>query len=1326
MPWKRVTLGCWWSRIHQPRIFVLKGQLLPTKKKLNLTRRWTASASGSSTSSSASKKSLTSSSASRSSSSCSHSTTTVDTNIEKSAFHQVPSRENATVVEAVNKAAQLLSHQAILERFVHHNPFHVRQDKEFSQAIAELQELERYCPPGERVLHLTGIDPRDRELEALVDIAAVFLDRGASKWTPSFRNQGFLLFFARLETLGLAPWRKHAREAARNIVQELDQHTDPDIQHSKAMDLAATILKNNLLHMGVPPHDWDRCIMAKLLHTRGWAGMFRRLEDHPQEGPANTKVTLLEYCAVQSIFNRAAIEAVALQSGGWDPPYLSIAEWLQRAPTVRSIQSYQNVNKSSVIAFADQGQHKILELESAFEVGILTAIDSTTRMDAEAHESPDLQFIACIDDRMCSLRRHLEEGETNQVGRVETFGVPGHFGLPFKYKPLDSHFILVQAPDGTKDVHWHVEEVEDPKFPGQVEDYKSRRRLYGKWRAMWEQLSFSPLGSLVLSTLAPLTMVRLLLMGYSPTTLAAMYDKTINRKLAPKPRTDLSLRKEIEPEEAASLLAPTFKSIGMVKQFAPCVIVLGHGASSLNNPFSSAYNCGACAGNEGGANARLFAMLVNDSRIRDVLRDDHGINIPKDTQFVAIEHDTTSDRYTILDEEDVPESHLSHLAKATLLLDHSMAENALERCHRFLLADRVRTPNQALKHVYQRSVDYAEVRPELNHATNAGVVIGRRSLTRGHFLDRRMFLPSYDPLSDDDRGTQLEYVLVPSINVCSGINLEYLFSTIANDRLGAGTKAPLNVVANIGVQQGTYGDLRSGLPTQMVEMHVPVRSLFVVDAPPERIQAVLERRPELDQVIRNKWANMIARHPDTGEFYRYVDGAFQRVPPEAVIRPDRQLSQQKAWADFEPHYEHGIAVKNSEDIFYGLSTLCMLGAFCGPIMQLDELAMMNPYGAIIAGCATSLSLPVLAFSRRYLHGEHMFSRISVLSAGLLLGFNMVATAPDLHHLVAGWGLFGFTSTFLIGSYNDRPSVRNNATFAFAAYRLSDFALITALAFSGPSAIAGEHADPELVAGCLLLAALFKSSQFPLTNLFARSMEGPTPTSALGYAGLSAHAGVVLLTSTLDLWYPYDMARIALATCGTWTALYAGLLCKIHADRKGALAYATSATLGLIYTILAAGQTEVALALSLGHAAFRTVQVLAAPNAIRVSKLISADLEGPPFPKVVPDELYKAAWAFHRIDTDAHMMNLMHRMYSPMNTQLNLPPAMQWAAKGVGVTVAGIPFTPVADALDESLIHLLPTDPTLAGAIMVSHYCLSIATIRFLFLGVLDDRRFRSF
>jgi NADH:ubiquinone oxidoreductase subunit 5 (subunit L)/multisubunit Na+/H+ antiporter MnhA subunit len=63
-------------------------------------------------------------------------------------------------------------------------------------------------------------------------------------------------------------------------------------------------------------------------------------------------------------------------------------------------------------------------------------------------------------------------------------------------------------------------------------------------------------------------------------------------------------------------------------------------------------------------------------------------------------------------------------------------------------------------------------------------------------------------------------------------------------------------------------------------------------------------------------------------------------------------------------------------------------------------------------------------------------------------------------------------------------VRNNAIFAFTSYQLSDLSMICALAFSG-----GDGGTHSIVAAGLIISALLKSSQFPMTALFARSMEG---------------------------------------------------------------------------------------------------------------------------------------------------------------------------------------------------------------------------------------------
>jgi hypothetical protein len=56
-----------------------------------------------------------------------------------------------------------------------------------------------------------------------------------------------------------------------------------------------------------------------------------------------------------------------------------------------------------------------------------------------------------------------------------------------------------------------------------------------------------------------------------------------------------------------------------------------------------------------------------------------------------------------------------------------------------------------------RASDISQARPELGHATNAAAFIGRREMSRGLFLDRRVFLISYDPTTDADGPDRREH-----------------------------------------------------------------------------------------------------------------------------------------------------------------------------------------------------------------------------------------------------------------------------------------------------------------------------------------------------------------------------------------------------------------------------------------------------------------------------------------------------------------------------------------------------------------------------------------
>ena len=235
--------------------------------------------------------------------------------------------------------------------------------------------------------------------------------------------------------------------------------------------------------------------------------------------------------------------------------------------------------------------------------------------------------------------------------------------------------------------------------------------------------------------------------------------------------------------------------------------------------------------------------------------------------------------------------------------------------------------------------------------------------------------------------------------------------------------------------------------------------------------------------------------------------------------------------------------------------------------------------------------------------------------------------------MAGWSLIGFSSALLIGAYNERVTSRTNATFVFAVYQLSDCLMLVAAALSGS----------EAGALALVMGALVKTSQLPFTNLFARAMEGASPSSALAYGALCAHSGVVILSLFEALWSPVTSCRVCLALVGALTALVSGLVANVRADRKGALAHATSGTVGLLYVILALGYTDAALVLAMAHAVLRTFQILRAHNSMLEAHQMKGDLGAGKQKMVqgmrVSSAFYSLAWRCNRFSADMRLPTL---------------------------------------------------------------------------------------
>jgi hypothetical protein len=120
--------------------------------------------------------------------------------------------------------------------------------------------------------------------------------------------------------------------------------------------------------------------------------------------------------------------------------------------------------------------------------------------------------------------------------------------------------------------------------------------------------------------------------------------------------------------------------------------------------------------------------------------------------------------------------------------------------------------------------------------------------------------------------------------------LEYYFSTVDNQRYGCGSKLPHNITSLLGVMEGAASDLRTGLSQQMVEIHEPMRILFVIEQEPGRVLEILARNPSLDRLVRNGWVQMATLSPGSQQVSFYESGVFVPYVHRGVQTPRHSSS----------------------------------------------------------------------------------------------------------------------------------------------------------------------------------------------------------------------------------------------------------------------------------------------------------------------------------------------------------------------------------------------------------------------------------------------------
>ena len=665
-------------------------------------------------------------------------------------------------------------------------------------------------------------------------------------WEMPDRDQGLWAAWA-----AMARYDSHLPRTAKRRLRDLPRTADDGLAQA-------------LTRLGVHGGECERVLQLEAQELPGWVAHIKWRADHVGD------IDVTSYLAIRTTL-RWALD-LPLPHPVAHPTTESATIW-QRAAALIPMLSKNPVSGDTLARVArilglHPGRLHAGTWQCAYEEHYQRQLVAAVRTTVRTAANPSVQVVMCIDPRSEGMRRHLEvDPET------ETYGFAGFFGVPIRFSGYAARGSIDALPALIAARHSVTEKPNDLRL--------ARRRT----RALRFSDAFAAgvhAGETVPA--APFALAETLGWFFGVTSLLRTIWPGAAAALSRLPRrTTSALITEVTIADAFSLdervvLAETGLRMMGLDRFAPLIILAGHGSTSTNNLYQSALDCGACGGNPGAANARAAASIFNDSDVRRILSA-RGLPIPEGTFFVAAEHNTVSDRMDILDPHLLPPTHTG--AVSGFLETQNMAADRLVRERAAHLPGATR---HSLSRLRQRAYDWAEVYPELGLIGNAAMIIGPRDMTRGVDLHRRVFLHSYKPECDPD-GSGLETIMTAPLVVAQWINHQYYFSTIDQDRWGAGTKTIHNAIGTIGVLSGHTGDLQRGLPLQSVaigsrDLHEPMRLRVLIQAPLDRIGAIISRNQVLRHLFDNGWITLTARNDPNAPWYRY--GTYGWIPDSSL------------------------------------------------------------------------------------------------------------------------------------------------------------------------------------------------------------------------------------------------------------------------------------------------------------------------------------------------------------------------------------------------------------------------------------------------------------
>ncbi len=619
-----------------------------------------------------------------------------------------------------------------------------------------------------------------------------------------------------------------------------------------------------LQRLGLPEQAWADYLEAVLLTVNGWASWCAYLGwEAAQRGEQDPH--LRDLLAIRLAWGALLLEGRCDRTA--ERSFAAVqAAWSEAPATLARAEDMLRIDEIWQSAL-DAAYQRDLALR-------LASASSPQVLDAPAMR-PEVQAAFCIDVRSEPMRRALEA----VWPAMRTLGFAGFFGLPIAYTPFATGARRPQLPGLLAPAIEVTDRIDNGNTdtPLDAEAASARQRQFAGRRS-WRSASRWPGAAFSFVEAAGVGYVGKLARWLHPSREARARDDLDGlpsryRALC-RPTLD-----GLDLDARVSLAERVLRAMGLERELAPLVLLIGHGSQSANNAHAAALDCGACCGQTGEVNARALARLLNDAGVRVALAQ-RGINIPAVTVFVAGLHNTTTDEIEGFDLDLLPAEARARWARLEPVFAHAGDQVRRERAAGLGLDPRA-GHGALLSQLRRRANDGAQTRPEWGLAGNAAFIIAPRARSESAVLKGRTFLHDYDSARDAD-GSLLELLMTAPMLVTHWINWQYHASTCAPAHFGSGNKLLHNVVGGrIGVFEGNGGDLRIGLSRQSLHdgerwVHEPVRLTVAIDAPAGAIERVLDKHAVVRQLVDNGWLHLWRF--DGARMLRYADGQWQPLP----------------------------------------------------------------------------------------------------------------------------------------------------------------------------------------------------------------------------------------------------------------------------------------------------------------------------------------------------------------------------------------------------------------------------------------------------------------